>query len=59
MNYRNKRRFAFIFIILVIILVVMLVSMRQIMYGYIRDTNVKKDAYVYEYNPNTNYGDDD
>ena len=56
MNSKNKTRLGLIFTVLFIILFVFVISIRQMEYGYIRDKKVRKDAYVYESNPDTNYG---
>ena len=56
---KNNRRLVLISIILIAGLFVAFSVIYHIRYGYIQDIDVKKDAYVFEYTPSTNYGGSD
>ncbi len=58
MNYRTTRRVAFIIILVFIIFFLLISSFSQIAFGYTKNIRVDKDASVYEYSPDTNYGND-
>ncbi|MFX0043964.1 MAG: DNRLRE domain-containing protein [Candidatus Hodarchaeota archaeon] len=56
---KGQRRLIFISVIAVIVFFIWAISLRQIVYGYILNINVDKDAYVYEFDPDQNYGADE
>lgn len=58
MNYRTTRRIAFIMICIFTIFFLLISSFSQIAYGYTKNIRVDKDASVYEYSPDNNYGND-
>jgi len=58
MNYRTTRRIAFIMICIFTIFFLLISSFSQIAFGYTKNIRVDKDASVYEYSPDTNYGND-